>query len=53
MGAFGRKHFPVTASLHELESRAGAKKRAGLLRLSGDKVADAFTQALRRVMRPT
>src|SRR5437870_2046373 len=29
------------------------KKRAGLLRLSGDEVAYALTRALRRVMRPT
>ena len=29
------------------------KKRAGLLRLSGDEVAYALTEALRRVMRPT
>jgi len=30
-----------------------AKKRAGLLRLNDDEVAYAFTEALRRVMRPT
>jgi len=36
-----------------LRSAANAKKRAGLLRLSGDEVTYALTQALRRVMRPT
>jgi len=36
-----------------LRSAAMAKKRAGLLRLSGDEVTYALTQALRRVMRPT
>jgi len=38
-------HQPITPALD--------KKRAGLLRLSGDEVAYALTRALRRVMRPT
>jgi hypothetical protein len=40
-------------TLHDSFAPVLRKKRAGLLRLNGDEVAYAFTQALRRVMRPT
>jgi len=47
------RRFLIAPNPHQPIAPSLDKKRAGLLRLSGDEANYALTRALRRVMRPT